>query len=506
MIGLLLALAAVAQAPSPAPTPVEPAKLAKDTDLIGREVVVDDRVRFFSSSGRRTPQGQQVFDELILKRTPVVLRLPPELRAERPPRGPAAKATGMLRVDGRQLYLDVATLEMMPPDLDRLNRDAKRLAPGDSAGRARLADWALRRANDFGDDALAARAHEVETEALLIDADTPKADDLALAKRAREHGLGDDIASGLLHRALRVKLDAARSAAEMEAVAAEIATALPRSTAPHPLEGLVEWTARMKTNPLAAYRGASDPVRAALDRTLLADALERLFDRKLADDPSRSRTLSDEARERLPDRPLVASRLREHALTNTEAKATTMRLSEVESLARDFREAGQPDRARAAIQAWLTDQRKRLNPSDAEGHVILAGQYDRLLGDRGTAGELLKEALKADPQARGTLDTLRRMGFRKSDRGEWYDPEPAKTASAPEEPAPARGKGETLRGQTPEQVRANLGKPTRVAREATQDATVEQWTYLQGRRWLIVVISRPRGSGRAEVVASYSLP
>ena len=115
-------------------------------------------------------------------------------------------------------------------------------------------------------------------------------------------------------------------------------------------------------------------------------------------------------------------------------------------------------------------------------------------------------ALKADPQARGTLDALRRMGFRKSDRGEWYDPEPAKTAAAPEEPAPARGKGETLRGQTPEQVRANLGKPTRVAREATQDATVEQWTYLQGRRRLIVVISRPRGPGRAEVVASYSLP
>ncbi len=72
-------------------------------------------------------------------------------------------------------------------------------------------------------------------------------------------------------------------------------------------------------------------------------------------------------------------------------------------------------------------------------------------------------------------------------------------------PPPTRGKGESLRGQSPEQVRANLGKPTRVAREATQDATVEQWTYLQNRRRLIVVISRPRGPGRAEVIASYSL-
>ncbi|HEY2156612.1 MAG TPA: hypothetical protein VGH33_13355, partial [Isosphaeraceae bacterium] len=180
MIGLVLLVATVTQAPSPAATPVEPSKLAKDADLIGREVVVDDRVRFFSSSGRRTPQGQQVFDELILKRTPVVLRLPPELRTEHPPRGPAAKATGILRVDGRELYLDVATLEMMPADLERLNRDVKRLSPDDSVGRTRLAEWAARRAKDFGDDALAARSQGIEKEALLIDADKPRADDMAL--------------------------------------------------------------------------------------------------------------------------------------------------------------------------------------------------------------------------------------------------------------------------------------------------------------------------------------
>ena len=275
------------------------------------------------------------------------------------------------------------------------------------------------------------------------------------------------------------------------------------------MEELAEWSSRMKTNPLGTYRAASESVRAALDRALLVDALERLFERRLADDPSRARALGDEARERLPDRPLVASRLRERALTATEAKAAVMRLSEVETLARDFREAGQPERAKAVLMTWLNDQRKRLNPSDADGHVILAGQYDKLAGDRTTAGDLLRAALRADPQSKGAPDALRRMGFRKSDKGDWYDPEPARAASAtPDEPAvaPSRAKGESLRGQTPEQVRANLGKPNRVAREATQDATVEQWTYLQGRRQLIVVISRPRGNARAEVIASYSLP
>ena len=40
-------------------------------DLVGREVVVDDRVAYFQFH-----KGQG-FDELVLKRTPVVFRIPP---------------------------------------------------------------------------------------------------------------------------------------------------------------------------------------------------------------------------------------------------------------------------------------------------------------------------------------------------------------------------------------------------------------------------------------------
>ena len=184
----------------------------------------------------------------------------------------------MLRVDGRQLYLDVATLEMMPPDLDRLNRDAKRLATGDSAGRTRLAEWALRRAKDFGDDALAARAHEIETEALLIDADSPRADDLALAKRAREHGLGDDIAAALCPPRHCEPSSTRRSRRRSwRPLAAEIAAALAPIDRAASGRGARRVVRAMKSNPLAAYRGAPDTVRAALDRALLADVLERAF-------------------------------------------------------------------------------------------------------------------------------------------------------------------------------------------------------------------------------------
>ena len=508
---MILGLAATAQAPDAAPFSVEPSAIAKDADLIGRTVVVDDRVRFFSSSGKRGPLGQHIFDELMLKRTEVAFRLPPALRPEHPTPPPAVKVTGTVRVDGRLIYVDVASLEAMPADLDRLNREVKRLAADDSAARARWADWAGRRAKDFKDAPLANRARELETEAILIDVGRPKADDLALARRARAQGLGDDLVGAVAHRGLRARLDAARTADELAAVVAEIPTYLPKAAEPHPAADLAEWSARMKANPVATYRGASPSTRDAIDRALLGDALERLLDRKLADAPDQARALADEARAKLPDRPLVADRLRERALTSTEARASTMRYSEVEALARDFREAGQPDRARGVVKTWLDDQRRRLIANDADGHVILAGQYDRLLSDRATSTELLQEALKADPQSKPVTDAFRRMGFRKSDKGEWYDPEPARTASAAvaeaePAPGPGTGRGDSLRGKTPEQVRKNLGKPTRVAREATQDATIEQWTYQGPRQRLIVVIHRPRGQARAEVIASYSLP
>ena len=68
---LLLASLLVSLAAAPEPTAVEPSELAGRADLVGREVIVDDRVAYFQFH-----KGQG-FDELVLKRTPVVFRLPP---------------------------------------------------------------------------------------------------------------------------------------------------------------------------------------------------------------------------------------------------------------------------------------------------------------------------------------------------------------------------------------------------------------------------------------------
>jgi hypothetical protein len=504
---LALGFVTVVQGPDGGVTQVEPSALTHDPNLIGREIVVDDRIRYFLP--HKGAKGQ-VFDELLLKRTEVIFKLPLDLRTEKPPRAVGARVTGVLRSDGRQFTCEVTRLELFPADLERLDREVKRLRPGDSAGRVAWANWAERRAKDFKDTDLASRARAIETEAFLIDADRPGSDDLALSRRARSRDLGGDLANALAHRGLRARLDAARSADDLARLAADVTSFLPRSTEPKVVGGIEDWKSRAKTNPIFTYPQAPEEIRAALDRALLADVLQRNLERRLADSPSDATTLSEEARAKLPDRPEVALRFREQSLATSEGSVTRMRLSEVEALAKTFRDDGQPERARAVLKAWLDDQRKRLNPGDVEGQVILAGQYERVLDDRGTAAVLLNDALKVDPQSKGVADAFRRMGYRKTDKDFWVDP--AIEGNRPEgqatdTPSSGRqGRDGSVLGMSPDQVRKKLGpKPDRIVRSATQNATIEQWIYKSTKTTRVVNFRKSRGKAQAEVVGDFTV-
>lgn len=503
---LLFVLAMAFPQPDPAEHIVEPADLMKDVNLVGREVVVDDRVRYFQPG--KGGKGQ-VLEEVVLKRTSVIFRLPPGLRPEHPPRQPAIRLTGLLQKEGGQFYVDVTSLEMMPSDLDRLDREVRRLSPNDAVGRAHWASWAERRAKDFKDAELATRGRAIETEGVLIEAERPKPHDMALARRARERNLGDDVASALAHRYFRARLATAKSAGELEKLAVEVQSFLPKSSEPRRPVRLGDWSAKAKSNPLSAYRDAPEEIRAALDRALFADVVERNLELRVTENPDSALDLAEEAKTKLPDRPELAQKLRGTGLSANESRLTSMRLSEVEELAKSFREDGQPDRARKVCKEWLGDQRKRLNASDSDGHILLADQYNRLLSDRASAADILREALKSDPQVQGATDALRRMGYRKSiENGDWYDPAAGEQPSS-KQVAPAamanRPPG-SLRGMRPSQVRAQLGsKPDRIVRVATQDEAVEQWIYQGAHGTTVVNFRCPRNKTQAEVISNYSL-
>src|SRR5579864_7055078 len=73
---------------------VEPADLVKRPDLIGREIATDDRLRFFQFH-----KGEG-YDELYLKRSAVVFRLPKRLRPEHTPTNRVFSVRGILVREG----------------------------------------------------------------------------------------------------------------------------------------------------------------------------------------------------------------------------------------------------------------------------------------------------------------------------------------------------------------------------------------------------------------------
>jgi hypothetical protein len=543
----LLFLALVTNSPLNAqddrPTPVEPWDLTRRPELVGREVVVDDRVsriQYHKETG--------LFDQIFLKRCPEVpFDLPSALRFKQSPQAPAVVIRGVLRRDGDHWHVDVTGVDLQPSDLDRLNSAVATLSRVETEKRTAWARWAELRAKAFEDvdqnnelarrfdEALLQRAREIEAEAIRVEAERPGRDPaarwLALATRARERRLPEPEPSALAHRAFRAALAASGRADELKSLVARIEEFFPnaKEAAGADTAGLDRWKRSYANDPAEAYRKAPDAARRALDHDLWADAVQKSIEKRSAEQPGSTLALAEDASTRLPDRPGVGRDLLERGLARAGEHVGALRLDEVEALARIYQERlNQPEKARALRRAWLDDQREhRLSPHDAEGRVALAGQYQEWLDDRATAVALLHAARAIDPRSREVSDAFLRLGFRKVD-GRWVEPnlarsdapsrpsdgregtpdegERADQADTPEPSGPSTRSG-ILLNATPEQVLTTMGSaPTRKIRCATQGGVIEQWVYAGERgSQHIDFLLRP-GDTRPRVVSYFTLP
>jgi hypothetical protein len=397
------------------------------------------------------------------------------------------------------------------------------------------ARWAEQRAREFskpGDPGAEAplleRARRLEGEAIQIEADERRgrvADPprlwLELARRARQRAVPDPEPGALAHRALAARLSAARAAegAGTEVLAAlikDIEEFFPASAAPVSADvDLANWLGPYANDPAATYRIAPAPVRAALDHRLWADATQLGLERRMAAEPQRGLELARTAASRLADRPQVVERLFDQAIQDAARNLAALRQADVVELARVYREIlHQPDRARDLLRRWLEDQRNhRLSATDADGRVLLAQQYDALLGKsaRATAVDLLRDAWRIDPQSREVAEALRRWGFRKVE-DQWIESPQATAADSGETgdaaPPPAGAAATTaLRGLTPQEVRVRLGgKPDRIVRTATQGQLLEQWIYRGVNQDQYVNFLHTPGDLLPRVVAYYARP
>jgi hypothetical protein len=485
--------------------------------LVGQTVIVEGRQPKF------TFHRGTGWDEFRLLKSPVRFRLPRSLSYPVPPSMRAARVRGVLKREGGEYAVDVAAMEELPADLDRLNADVARLAAGDVKGRDAWARWAESRAEQYDDEPLRQAARKLAGDVYRVQATLPGSTEperqVALARDARRRGVPEPGPSALAHRGFRGLLDRAKAPAEAEALAGRIAEFFPDARNPAPAVPLRDWQAAYRNDPAEGYRRADPTARATFDRLLLADALEKALDLKLAAAPREGLALARQARAGLPDRPEVANRLRQRGLEAAEAEVGSLRLAEVQELAKVYREEmNQPERANELLRLWLDDQRReRLSAADAEGRLLLADQYERLIGDKTTAIALLREAWTIDPGAKETAEAFHERGYRRV--GDEWVASAAATAAAPDEATkaaePVRPRTDQYEGLTREEVRGRIGKPKTIARIATQGQVIEQWIYeadVKGMARHINFLVRPDqprpvvvSHGRAPVAASKPL-
>ncbi|MFO0907673.1 MAG: hypothetical protein U0794_04810 [Isosphaeraceae bacterium] len=546
LLGLVTSLATIGppiRARADAPIAVEPTELSRRTDLVGREVEVDDRVSFFQF------HRDEGFDEISLKRSPdVVFWLPKPLRPATNPQPPAIRIRGILQRDGNRVRVEVTGFDLMPNDLDRLNAAVATLSKLDHRNRGAWIQWAERRAASFKDDALLKRAREIEAEGLRTEADrVPPGTDpgrhwLSLADRARSRQISEPEPGALAHRGMRALLAEARSKRDLEGLVQEVRGRFPRSLTPNssdkPAE-LESWIPAYDRDPAAAYRSAPVGVRTLLDRRLVADVLSRWFERRAADEPAQGIEIAREAASEVSDRPALVRSLFTRALENQAGKIGTLTRQQVARLGALYKEQlGQPEKAGELTRLWLdTKRRTELAAKDAGGRLRLAEDYEVDLGDRATAIQLLREAAEIDPSSKEVDLAFRSRGFRKSN-GTWVestnrssrevsgkDRDTVEAASdaptssseserihvAAQEPEVRRTRGggrpDSLLGASAEQVRSQFGlKPDRRSWSASQGQVTEQWVFsLTDRETYVTFATRP-GERHSRVISVYSLP
>jgi tetratricopeptide (TPR) repeat protein len=497
------------------PIAVNPTDLARRADLVGKIVSVDDRIRFYQFHGGRG------YDELYLKSTDVVFRLPPALRPRSQPRPMPVLVQGQLKVEEGQLVCDVSRLEVLPGDLDRLDRAIADLAATDFASRKAWAAWATQRGKAFRDSTLLQRARAIEAEALRLEAeqqrftvDAPK-QWLELAEKARRGNVAEPEPSALAHKALQAQLAAAASSESCQAVIATIERFFPQAAKRMAAGSRLppRWVAAYASDPGGAYRIAPADIRAALDRRLWADATQKRLELQVAEDPPAAVALASEAETRVPDRPQLAPKLLSSAIDRARSNLGSLRLAELQAMAGLCRDKLQdPRRALDLCRDWLKIRKERLSPTDAEGPVALAALYEELLEDRAAARDLLARAWKIDPGNKVVAEAFRTLGYNLV-KDQWVEsqlatPDAYDRSGTVPATRPELVTSQGLKGKTPEEVSQLIAsRPDRKVYSATKGQLIEQWIFVvSDRQSRFINFLRTPGEVQPRVIADYSLP
>ena len=308
---------------------------------------------------------------------------------------------------------------------------------------------------------------------------------LTLAQEGRRRGIPEPGPSALAHKAFQAKM-AAAGIDELKGIIAAIEKFFPQAARDR-AAGRIDLG---RLGPVVQERpggclSRTAPVglRAALDRRLYADALERLW-RSSCPRPAQGVALAQQAETELPERTQLATKLLTKGLEAARRDLGSLLLADLKTIGKTFREKlNNPQAVLELYRDWLKLKRDRLSDTDAEGRLVLAALYEDLLQDRAAAVDLLRRAWKHRPGSKEVAEALRTRGYRLV-KDEWLasTPEAEKTNAAglqgDRQAQPPLETSQSLRGKTPEEVTLKLGaKPNRKVYSGTKGQLIEQWIF-----------------------------
>lgn len=434
---------------------------------IKRRITLEGRVATLTRTGFRLRNCEIPFETASGKSLP-----------ELPKRTRTVTVVGYLTRSDRRYEFHLTEVRARPSDVVLFHRKKRDLPLGKPQGWYDLANWANRRATFYKDAELRKLGLEANLTGIRLEKNRLSRDRgvglLKLAAKAKTLAIPDSIAQQWIFEAHRLRWIAHRTNGDpsFNELVKPLPEDLPGCTTPlkSPDKKLAAAYAK---DPLGTYRKAAPAQLAELHRLFYIDIQLREIEKSAATDGSNGLSIAGQIGNLVPERAELARKYREIGEAYRLEHAGDLSRAEAIALAGEYRERKDPQKAKEVLKKWLKSRIAKRRSAGVVGLLLLADDYERLLGDKQTAYAFVSEAYRKNPKAGGITERMTRLGYTLRN-GRWV-------AAAEAGPIPAAGKPRkegVAVDMTQQQVRAVMfGAPDSVTRVATRRVVHEVWVY-----------------------------
>ena len=477
------------------PAAAADAMFVGDFDALGRDwkLNVD---RALTVEGRVSTKSPR---ELRFVESELRVTLPPGTR--RFSTTDRVEVSGLLRNDNGRPRLEAFSVKPIAKTELWLADVAAQIQPDDPATYFAAADTIRQRGTFYKDDALLARAGELDVkglEAMALQAGLNTGELRGVVLVAAERKQPPALVQPLLFKAVQLDWNAVLPRLSVDGpgaanvVLAQAADDLPGALVPQPSVP-AELAAAYRDDALAAYQAATPEQRLVLDRLLYGDMLELTAAAGVADDDANADELADELSETLPDRPQIAAEYRRRGADALLAAVASMTEADAVALAERLGQSRGEAAKQLTLTRWLESRRAAARLDGAVALFTLAQDTERLTGDLAATAALMIAASDADTRFGPARQWLLDHGYERK-AGRWQSKNADRKIATPPDEV-----GQPLVvGITGEQARQRAGiLPDRTARLVSRGRLLEFWVY----RDLGVTLTVERQAGRSTVIA-----